>query len=1195
MEKSEIKEKIGALIEKYEDVEDRKRFSEANVRKDFIDPLFEALGWNVRESHEYDAEMYIRGVGYADITLKIDDEPVAFVEAKRFGVVPSRETHQLTLNGQRLYADWSEEERQVLNYAGRTVGVKWAILTNFEKFRLFNAYTGEIVLNIEEPQGYLERIDDLMLLTKDSVKSGDIDILEDRIERPDIDENFLNLMNYCRFLLAKEIHQKFPDMDFDSLKFYTQRILDRMIIVRYAEDKWILDQPDQLKKAVDFYKGTEYTRLSSNLINFFDGFDNVHNTKIFEKDEKIDEILEKIDDEVLADIIEHLYRQSFRKFKSDILGNTYEAYLSTKFFEEDGEIKIQTIDEARKEAGIYYTPTHVVEYILENTLLPKLEKVYQETQKFFKEGKYTEAAEKFKDIEKIKVLDPACGSGSFLVKAYELFEKYYKKYKKEIEKIREKIKKENHGQAKITETNIFNKLEEPIRNYRWKILKKNLYGVDLDEVAAEIASINLMLKAMKRGEKLPLILEENIKVGNTIVTGVEGRKELEEHANEIQKMIKHREKLKKEKNPEKKTKLEKEYKKLKEKIEEKINKNLQENFKKPEEEKPFNYELEFPEVFYTPKGKLKKNPGFDIVIGNPPYVRQEKIKHLKPYLKSQYKCYTGRADLYIYFIERGLQLVNKKGLFSYITSNKYTRAKYGQPLRKWIQKNYKIRKYYDYTGKKIFKDATVDPATIIIEKTPSQGNIIVNEEFELPQKYLTEEAWTFQKPEIYKIKEKIEKTGKPLKEWPVKIYYGIKTGFNEAFIIDGEKRKRILENCRSLEERKRTKEIIKPVLKGRDIKRYLYDWEGLWIILAKFGFYKEAHLYPSIVEHLSKYEKELKSRGQCKGQRKNKDYPGQHHWLELDNNPTEKYLDEFEKEKIVWQRVTRQFSFSLVPKEFFLLDSMAFMRGTNLKFLVGVLNSKLIDFYVRTYVHQYGDKGFLLSNQYVERISIPPITKENKPIVEKIENFVDQILELNRKKTVYKRTFKILVKNTGQGRKRTQLKEYLEPKNALDYGISLARMEKLIDEDKEAIPREYKVRGRRDHLVLSVVYADGKTEDVLKLYFDDETMKEFFHLAILNNKTSKMYRDEKRILDTILEDIRIPRSTINKQKDKENIKALMEILDKEYEAKFHEPRPRLRELEDKIQEVDAQIDELVYELYGLTDEEKRIIEESLEI
>lgn len=157
-----------------------KEIGEANIRKDFVDKLFSVLGWKTDDSREYDSENYVRGVGHADVAIKVDAKPIIFVEAKKFGGVPSRLERgvQLTLAGQKIYADWTSEERQVLNYAGMRIDAKWAILTNFEKFRLFNSKTGETVLNIETPNGYLERIDDLMLLTREQVIEGNINKLE---------------------------------------------------------------------------------------------------------------------------------------------------------------------------------------------------------------------------------------------------------------------------------------------------------------------------------------------------------------------------------------------------------------------------------------------------------------------------------------------------------------------------------------------------------------------------------------------------------------------------------------------------------------------------------------------------------------------------------------------------------------------------------------------------------------------------------------------------------------------------------------------------------------------------------------------------------------------------------------------------------------------------------------------------------
>jgi len=187
------------------------------------------------------------------------------------------------------------------------------------------------------------------------------------------------------------------------------------------------------------------------------------------------------------------------------------------------------------------------------------------------------------------------------------------------------------------------------------------------------------------------------------------------------------------------------------------------------------------------------------------------------------------------------------------------------------------------------------------------------------------------------LKAKIEKIGTPLKEWDVKIYRGVITGFNEAFIIDTETKEKI---CK---EDPKSAEILKPILRGRDIGRYYYKWAGLWVIVAKFNFYKEAHLYSSVVNHLSKYEKELKNRGQCRytrnGKSQNSDYKGQHHWLELDNNPHDNYLAEFEKEKVVWTPVNSQYSFTIIPPGYYFNNSIFMITNCNIKLWCAIFNS----------------------------------------------------------------------------------------------------------------------------------------------------------------------------------------------------------------------------------------------------------------
>ncbi len=252
--------------------------------------------------------------------------------------------------------------------------------------------------------------------------------------------------------------------------------------------------------------------------------------------------------------------------------------------------------------------------------------------------------------------------------------------------------------------------------------------------------------------------------------------------------------------------------------------------------------------WFDPEWMFGVEDGFDIVIGNPPYVRQERIKTLKPVLQKQgYKTYTSTADLYVYFYEKGYQLLKEKGVLSFITSNKWFRAKYGQGLRRFLKENTSIVNIVDFGGYQVFAQ-TVDTCIVTFRKekppkdwtfkyctTPSDIEDpieYINKNWQkMKQEKLSDNAWTLAEDKVLALKEKIEKIGKPLKEWDVKIYYGIKTGFNEAFIIDTETRDKILANCKTEEERKRTEEIIKPVLRGRDIERWRYKWAGLWLIL----------------------------------------------------------------------------------------------------------------------------------------------------------------------------------------------------------------------------------------------------------------------------------------------------------------------------------------------------------------------------
>ncbi|HOR93425.1 MAG TPA: Eco57I restriction-modification methylase domain-containing protein, partial [Spirochaetota bacterium] len=421
--------------------------------------------------------------------------------------------------------------------------------------------------------------------------------------------------------------------------------------------------------------------------------------------------------------------------------------------------------------------------------------------------------------------------------------------------------------------------------------------------------------------------------------------------------------------------------------------------------------------WFDPDWMFGVTDGFDVVIGNPPYIQLQKAidakrKYADLYKDQNFKTFDRTGDIYCLFYEKGIDLLKNQGLLCYITSNKWMRAGYGAKLRSFFTKHNPL-KLIDL-GPGVFENATVDTNIILIQKLANRNqlqaatitetkkdNLDIAEIFnqnKVTLSKLSADAWFIGSDAEQRLKEKIERIGKPLKEWDVNIYYGIKTGLNEAFIITTEKRNEILANCKDEDERKRTEAIIKPILRGRDIKRYYYEWAGLWVIVAKFGFYKEAHKFQSIVNHLTIYEKELKNRGQCKYTRQNKertnlDYPGQHHWLELDNNPSDFYLNEFEKEKVVWGNISYDSQFCFVDKGLFINAPANIITSTktSIKFLIGNMNSKIFDWQFKQ-VGIFLGYAFEWKKQYVEQVKIPQITSSNASTVQQIETLVDQIL-----------------------------------------------------------------------------------------------------------------------------------------------------------------------------------------------------------
>ncbi|MBN2395102.1 MAG: DUF4391 domain-containing protein [Candidatus Atribacteria bacterium] len=425
---------------------------------------------------------------------------------------------------------------------------------------------------------------------------------------------------------------------------------------------------------------------------------------------------------------------------------------------------------------------------------------------------------------------------------------------------------------------------------------------------------------------------------------------------------------------------------------------------------PYNQNASSP--FFDPEWMFGITDGFDVVIGNPPYVQLQKEggKLANLFKNNNYSTYERTGDIYSLFYENGIKNLNKNGHLCFITSNKWMRAGYGKSLRRFFL-NYNPVLLID-CGPGIFENATVDVNILLINNNTNKKELFAvtldkeAKEKEISQYVkansvllpnLNEDSWFIGSNAEQQLKEKIEKIGKPLKEWDVNINYGIKTGLNEAFIIDTETKEKIYK------EDPNSAKIIKPILRGRDIKRYGYEWAGLWLIFIPWHFplHKDISItgssqkaevafqkqYPAIFNHLLQFKEQLSQR--------NKAETGiRYEWYALQRCAAT-YYEEFEKEKVVWTPVDSEYKFCIIPSGYFFNNSIFMITSKIPKVICSIFNSNILRKYLTFNLSSENEYTYA-SKDVMEKIAIPPITKENKPIITKIELLVEEILTLKK-------------------------------------------------------------------------------------------------------------------------------------------------------------------------------------------------------
>lgn len=920
-------DQIQALVTKYKNLPSarRKSYNEAETRKDFILPLFRALEWNIEDSNEVSAEEKISR-GFVDFSFRLNGVRRFVLETKAL-----REN----LDEQR----WAQ---QAIDYAYHK-GVTWAVLSDFEGLKVLNAEVKEInpyqaTFQEFDVDMYVTRFDRLWWLSRPAMQQGVLDRqAEDNFKksrRTPITEALFDNLKDWRGKLYKNLR------GFNKDKLYSpahideavQRILDRLIFIRTAEDRDV--EGEHLIALVrELRDRNRLNDLPAALNRRFRELDTLYNSNLFAP--HFSEALEGGAPTVLADIIEGLYGSranyisyNFALIDADILGRVYEQYLGYVLSERD---ELEAKRAKRKAQGIYYTPTFVVKYIVQQTL-----------------GKYLQE-NGYHPSHPVRVLDPACGSGSFLIEAFDVLDHFVA-----------------HQRSQTADAP-----DVLDRARQLEILTRNLYGVDKDEQAVEVARLNLLLKALHAREQLPKL--QHIRHGDSLISGE--RAELEKY------------------------------------------------FGKDWEQKhPFDWHTAFPEVFED-----GADDGFDVIIGNPPYVRIQTLAEDEVvYFGDKYETATSNYDIYILFVERALQLLRPGGIIGFILPKKFFSTQYGLGLRNLLSRKEFLSKIVDFGDAQVFDGVTTYTCLLFLQKVAQNNFTYIDAEgwlksrtdvqatlpFDLPETKMPTtdfgaKSWSFSSHGLESLFAKINSGNQPLGE-TTKLFVGLQTSADQVYIVEertGSTADFVSGYSRATNKTYRLERgITVPLLKGSlDIRRYYLERITRYVVFP----YRDGKLIPAAnLEHefpqVWKYLND--NRGVLsailgKGAKKD--------WYSY---AYPKNLTLFSKPKLLTPSIAKRASFALDEGgDYYFVGSgggggggygvISQLPSHSPKYLLALLNSSLLDCYLQSYSSPFHHGYFAYNKQYIERLPIRRINFDDpadKAQHDAIVALVTEMLDLQK-------------------------------------------------------------------------------------------------------------------------------------------------------------------------------------------------------